>query len=59
MEFVIDQVKADLTYTVSTYNLRNAIPSETSKSGFKPVIRPALIGEFVKLIQKAELDQPM
>lgn len=59
MDFVIEQVKADSTYTVSTYNLRNAIPSETSKSGFKPVIRPALIGEFVKLIQKAELDQPM
>lgn len=59
MDFVIEQVKADLTYTVSTYNLRNAIPSETSKSGFKPVIRPALIGEFVKLIQKAKLDQPM
>ncbi|HCE2426746.1 TPA: hypothetical protein NGU09_004637 [Vibrio parahaemolyticus] len=59
MDFVIEQVKADSSYTVSTYNLRNAIPSETSKSGFKPVIRPALIGEFVKLIQKSELDQPM
>lgn len=59
MDFVIEQVKADSSYTISTYNLRNAIPSETSKSGFKPVIRPALIGEFVKLIQKAGLDQPM
>ena len=59
LEFVIEKTAEDKNYVISTYNLRNAIPSEESKSGFKAIMSTPLIGDFVKIIKSKGLDQPL
>lgn len=56
VNFVLEQVKADPDYIADTGKLRRAVPN--GKGGFKPIVKPQLIGEVVAILKGLELDYP-